>query len=144
MKPSLLRVYQLTPKPCPHEEVGRPHPTYADLVECVLANGSPGFDLKRRGASPKRVTTRRSRLRIRARLLDAWGGYCGANAPPGVGCGANGRTPLEMAHLLPVGTTGGGRGWERRVHDWRNWPFAFCLLCRPCHDAFDHREDPWA
>lgn len=139
MKRSGLTVYLLTPRPCAHEAAGQPHDTRKELVECVLANGSPGFSLRRQGRSPRRVLQRRSRWRRRADLVDAWGGYCGAGAPPGVGCGANGRTPLEFAHLRPTGLDGRSRGWERRHADVKAHPFDYCLLCRDCHREFDAR-----
>lgn len=133
-----LALFELTARPCPHERRGQRHRTHAKLVECVLRNGSPGFVVKRIGVVlGTRMRQRRWRVRARARLLDALGGYCGANAPDGVGCGANGRTPLEFAHLKPTGLNGQGRGHDRRLKDVRENPGSYCLLCHPCHVAFD-------
>lgn len=91
------------------------------------------------------VQSRYRRL-ARQRLVEAWGGFCGAGAPPGVGCGRSNlggsQAPwderrLEFAHLIPTGLEGRSRGWERRYQDVRNHPYAYALLCPPCHRKFD-------
>lgn len=76
------------------------------------------------------------RRRRDARIREEFGGYCGANAPPGVGCGANGTSRLERAHLIPTGLSGMERK-DRAAADVRENALAYCLLCPPCHRAFD-------
>lgn len=136
MKPPPLAVFRLLPRPCRHEAAGTPHPTARELIECVLLHGAPGFEVAEVPLRPT-VRQRRYRWRARATLVDEFGGFCGAHAPPGAGCGANGRTELQLAHLRPTGLDGRGRGFERRMADVRAHPFDYCLLCPPCHRRFD-------
>lgn len=87
----------------------------------------------------KAVYQRRWRRKVRAALLAAYGGFCGGGAPTGLGCGANGSTPLEFAHLRPTGLRGQARA-DRTFADIRRNPDAYALLCVPCHRAFDALE----
>lgn len=94
-----------------------------------------------RGAA-KIAANRRWRRLLRRRLLDEFGAYCGANAD-GLGCGANGGTPLEFAHRVPsvrkIGVDGQAlrRNPAERLAEIRANPLLFMLLCRPCHVALD-------
>jgi hypothetical protein len=74
---------------------------------------------------------RRWRQRARGWVLDALGHFCH-------GCGANGSTPLEIAHRFPLAHSSAprhrsGRGMDRTVREARANPFLFALYCRPCH-----------
>lgn len=93
----------------------------------------------------------RYRAKARRALVELWGGFCGAGAPAGVGCGRveiggesdpTTQRRLEFAHLRPTGLAGRSRGWERRVADVRNHPFDYALLCPPCHRHFDGTIGP--
>jgi hypothetical protein len=41
----MIAMHSFEPRPCRHEEAGRPHRTRKALVRCVIRNGSPGFDV---------------------------------------------------------------------------------------------------
>lgn len=78
----------------------------------------------------------RWRAKARAALLASYGGFC-------YGCGANGRTRLDLAHLYPTephrepdGMIRAGNG-DRTLAEARAHPFLFRPLCRPCHRAAD-------
>jgi hypothetical protein len=77
----------------------------------------------------KRLWVRRGMERLRSQF----GGYCGANAPLGFGCGKNGSTPLQWAHKAPTDLSGRQRGTQERLLDIRAYPTHYCLLCRKCH-----------
>lgn len=76
---------------------------------------------------------RRYRARLAERVRALFGGFC-------YGCGANGSTPLDLAHVVPTGVDGPGRGTERRRLDVLANPWAYVPLCRPCHVAFGGPE----
>jgi len=135
-----FRAYRLFPRACVHEEAGSPHATRSDLVECVLANGAPGFRVLEEPLDEKEKQ-RRLRWRRRARLVDAFGGYCGAGAAPGAGCGIDGGTQLQFAHRIPTALKGMSRGSNERLTDVERHPESYMLLCPECHRRYDKRED---
>lgn len=73
------------------------------------------------------------RTRLKARVRALFGGFC-------YGCGANGRTKLDYAHVVPTGLDGPGRGTEARMLDVLAHPFAYVPFCRACHLAFGGPE----
>jgi predicted restriction endonuclease len=75
---------------------------------------------------------RRYRRRLRASLVEKFGGKCKA-------CGAT--ELLEFAHKQPNHIRGPGRGSQRRYSDVKRNPDNYLLLCKPCHYAFDNPED---
>lgn len=75
----------------------------------------------------------RYRQRLKERVRALYGGFC-------YGCGANGRTPLQNAHVLPTGLDGPSRGTEARMLDVLAHPWAYVPFCRTCHVAFGGPE----
>jgi hypothetical protein len=84
-------------------------------------------------ARPHAEAQRRYRRRLAVRARELFGGFC-------YGCGANGSTPLEYAHVLPTGLDGPSRGTERKFLDVLTHPWSYVPLCRPCHVAFGGPE----
>lgn len=139
-----LTIWDMEPQPCVHELRGEPpHASLSQWYACVLANGNPGFRLTPAAFTRGSNAARQARWRNAAlgRLIHLYGGFCGANAPLGTGCGANGSTPLELAHVFPTGLEGRGRSTTRRIADVRRYPFRYCLLCKRCHSAFDRARE---
>lgn len=140
----VLRVFRLLPdRGCSHEDEGRPHRTAEEALRCYE------YQRVSHGAEFVSVTwnhreyNRAWRIRKADELAETYGRFCGANAPLGWGCGKNGRTLLQRAHLYPTKLAGPGRGSYARLLDARRNPLAYCLLCRKCHDAFDLWRERW-
>lgn len=125
-----LRVLTILPRPCVHESDALPnaHPSFRSRLECLDEFGVPGFEVTVTMplSHPHGEAQRRYRERLKARVRSLFGGFC-------YGCGANGSTPLEAAHVLPTGLSGPSRGTEARLLDVLSHPWAYVPLCRPCH-----------
>ena len=71
--------------------------------------------------------------KLRRSLIKFFGSKC-------VRCG---RKPqykhFHFAHLIPTDVVGMGRGSWVRLKDVCKNPDCYVLLCRTCHDVFDHR-----
>lgn len=95
-----------------------------------------------RGRLASAAHQRAWRTRTRARLVEEFGGYCGAGSH-GFGCGANGGTRLEFAHKVPLlREPEEPNGTDVTLRNVRADPYAFMLLCRDCHHAYDGPQ--WA
>lgn len=46
---------------------------------------------------------------------------------------------LEFAHIKPTKLNGLGRGRKERYYDVKNNPKSYVLMCKKCHERFDHR-----
>lgn len=130
---------ELIPRPCVHERAahrrGSSHRTVREWLACLDVNGVPGFRavVLRVPDRTRNERNRRWRATLRARTLDVFGGFC-------YGCGANGSTPLEFAHVLPTGLSGQGRGQAARHLDVRANPWSYVPLCAMCHKAWGGPE----
>ncbi len=67
----------------------------------------------------------------RRALIESYGGEC-------QNCGS--KATLEFAHIAPTGLSGPGRGFSARVEDVMRHPRKYILLCRDCHNNYDHER----